>query len=80
MSIGSDVADLLTGDYSLTLPVAAPLLGEYGSGTLPVTLTAQPTPAGMYAIEASAAGYTTQAVNTDITSTNVTAQNFTLVP
>ena len=80
VSIGSDVADLLTGDYSLTLPVAAPLLGEYGSGTLPVTLTAQPTPAGMYAIEASAAGYTTQAVNTDITSTNVTAQNFTLVP
>ncbi|MDQ3196495.1 MAG: hypothetical protein M3Q32_09095, partial [Pseudomonadota bacterium] len=63
--------------YSFTLPVAAPVLGGYGSGVLPITLSAQSAVAGKYAIEASATGRGTRTANTDITSADV-SQNFDL--
>ena len=67
------------GGYLLTLPVAAPLLGQYGTGTLPIALTAQTAVAGKYTIAASADGYTTQQANKDVSTADAT-QNFTLVP
>jgi Domain of unknown function (DUF4382) len=72
-------ADLLSGAYSLALPIGAPLLGSYDTGTVPILLTPQPDVAGQYAAEASASGYQTQSVNEDLSAGDVT-QNFTLMP
>jgi hypothetical protein len=66
------------GFYTLTLPVGAPMLGQY-SATLPITLATQAAVAGKYTVEASATGYQTQSVNKDISAADAT-QNFTLVP
>ena len=71
------VDPLSGGSYLLTLPVAAPLLGQYGDGTLPITLTAQAAVAGKYTIEASAEGYTTQQASKDVSAADA-IQNFTL--
>ncbi|MHB8828615.1 MAG: DUF4382 domain-containing protein [Syntrophales bacterium] len=67
------------GGYLLTLPVDAPLLGQYGTGTLPIALTAQASVAGKYTIAASADGYKTQSASKDISVADAT-QNFTLAP
>jgi hypothetical protein len=72
-------ADLLSGAYSLTLPIGAPLLGSYGTGTLPIALTPQPGAAGQYAAEASATGYVAQPVSVDLSAGDVT-RDFTLMP
>ncbi len=65
------------GSYVLTLPVAAPRLGQYGT-TLPIALTAQDAVAGQYLLEASAEGYKTQQVSRDVSAG--ATQDFTLVP
>jgi len=67
------------GGYLLALPVAAPLLGQYGTGTLPISLTAQDAVAGKYTIEASADGYKTQPASKDVSAAGAT-QDFTLAP
>jgi hypothetical protein len=67
----------LPGIYSVALPSAAPLLGQYGTGTLPIALTPQSAIAGKYAVEASADGFQTQSTNVDISIADV-IQNFTL--
>lgn len=65
--------------YTLTLPIAAPSLGQYAT-PLPITLTPQSAVAKKYAIETSAAGYQTKSLNIpDITTVN-TPQNFILTP
>ncbi|HVB49736.1 MAG TPA: DUF4382 domain-containing protein [Burkholderiales bacterium] len=68
-----------SGAYSLTLPIGAPLLGQFGTGALPIALAAQSALAGQYTVEASATGYQTQSVSTNISAADAT-QNFTLVP
>lgn len=70
--------DAASGAYSLTLPIGAPMLGQY-SAALPITLVAQPAVAGKYTLEASANGYKTQSVSKDISTADAT-QSFTLVP
>jgi hypothetical protein len=76
--------DLASGAYALTLPIGAPMFGQY-SATLPIVLVAQtdavaqPDVAGKYAVEASATGYTTQSASKDISAADAT-QSFTLVP
>ena len=70
-------ADVFTGAYSLTLPVAAPSLGQY-TGVLPIVLTAQPAMAGEYSIDVSAAGYQTQS-SPNVFSTGAATVDFTLV-
>jgi hypothetical protein len=62
------------------LPIAAPLLGSYGAGALPVAFSTQAssTAAGKYAVEVSAIGYLTQSVNVDISTTDA-IQNFILL-
>ena len=68
---------LLPNIYSLALPTAAPLLGKYGTGTLPIALIQQAAIAGKYDVEASAEGYQTEtAPNVDISITDVI--NFSL--
>jgi len=77
--VDSDAADLADSNYAMTLPTAAPLVGNYGSGALPIALSPVPTAAGQYFIEAAAPGYTTQFVTKNLSSADVT-QNATLVP
>lgn len=60
----------LTGGYSLSLPIAAPMLGQYGSGTLPISFAADPSQAGKYSINASAANYQSQSSAIDISAAN----------
>jgi len=79
VTVKSQAADLLSGTYTITLPVGAPQFGQYGTGALPIALTAQPAAAGNYNVEASATGYQTQSVNVDISAADAT-QNFTLAP
>ena len=76
--VAADDLATVPGAYSLTLPADAPLLGQY-SATLPIAVVAQAGVAGKYADEASASGYATQSVNTDITAANVT-HSFVLAP
>jgi hypothetical protein len=78
---GASISD---GAYSLaTMPVAAPQFGQY-SATLPISLTTQTTTTpgtGKYLVAASATGYVTQTnVSVDLTTTDQSGVNFTLVP
>lgn len=76
--VAADDSTSPPGAYTLTLPIGAPLLGQYAT-PLPIALTAQSGVAGHYSMEASASGYQTQSVNKDISAGDAT-QNFTLVP
>ncbi|MHB8910173.1 MAG: DUF4382 domain-containing protein [Syntrophales bacterium] len=78
VTVATTAADPGSGSYLLTLPTAAPLLGQYGTGTLPIPLTGQAAAAGKYLLEASAEGYKTQQVNRDVSAG--ATQDFTLVP
>ncbi len=80
VTVKSAAADLTSGgNYILSLPAGAPLLGHYGSGALPIALLAQPGSAGKYAVEASADGYQTQSVDVDISIADV-LESFVLKP
>lgn len=72
-------ADMTSGAYTMSVPTAAPLIGAYGLGTLPIALSADTTAAGKYAVEASATGYATQSANVDVSATDI-SHNFTLAP
>ena len=74
----ADPLSVPSGAYALTLPVGAPLFGQY-SVTLPIALAAQAGAAGKYTIEGSATGYQPQSVNKDISAAGAT-QDFVLVP
>jgi len=71
--------DSAFGAYSLTLPIGAPMLGQYATGTLPIAFVAQAAMVGKYSVEASATGYRTQSFSKDISVADAT-QNFVLVP
>jgi hypothetical protein len=80
VTVKSRVADLLSGDYTLTLPTAAPLLGQYMvGGTPPIPLVAQPGLAGQYAVEASSIGYQAQSFDQNISAGDATS-DFVLIP
>ncbi|WP_179403426.1 DUF4382 domain-containing protein [Burkholderia guangdongensis] len=70
--IASVNANLDTGAYSLPVPPATPYVGTY-TGALPVALTAAPSSAAQYTIEADAASGATQStgVNASTSQTNV---------
>lgn len=76
-SVAAD--DLAPGTYTLTLPVSAPMFGQYATGTLPIALAQQNGVAGTYTIEASATGYQTQSVIQSILAVDATL-NFQLLP
>jgi hypothetical protein len=71
--------DLDGGAYSLSLPIGEPLLGQFGTGVLPIALSMQVGLAGKYSVAGSATGYQTQSFSKDISGTNAT-QDFELVP
>lgn len=74
----SVAADDLTGAYTMTLPIDAPLLGQYVT-PLPIVFTAQSGVVGLYTMEASVIGYQTSLpVNVDISAADAT-QSFALV-
>ena len=80
VTVKSQSVDIATS-YTMILPVAAPLLGQYiVGGTLPIPFTIQPASAGRYTIEASAQGYQTQFLPANISSGGVTGLNFMLTP
>ena len=76
--VAADDSTTTLGAYALTLPIGAPMFGQY-SATLPIALAAQVAAAGKYTVEGSATGYTTQSVSKDIITADAT-QNFILVP
>ncbi|OGA21005.1 MAG: hypothetical protein A3I01_18525 [Betaproteobacteria bacterium RIFCSPLOWO2_02_FULL_65_24] len=76
--VAADDSTTTLGAYALTLPIGAPMFGQY-SATLPIALAAQTAVAGKYTIEASATGYKTQSASKDIITADAT-QNFILVP
>lgn len=78
VTVATKAADPASGSYVLTLPVDAPLLGQYGTGILPIALSVQAAVAGNYLFDASAEGYQTQQVSRDISV--VATSDFTLVP
>jgi hypothetical protein len=78
VTVAAKGADLSSGNYVLTVPVDAPLLGQYGTGALPIPLSAQAAVTGKYLFEASAAGYKTQQVSRDVFISTI--QDFMLVP
>lgn len=63
--------------YQLILPIGAPQLGAY-STTLPIVFVAQ-AGAGVYTVEASASGYTTQSFSNVNISVADAVQNFELL-
>jgi hypothetical protein len=73
--IASANANLDTGNYTTSLPIAAPLVGAY-NGTLPVGLNLAAA-AGQYTIEADAASGATQSTAVSITGGSKTNVNFT---
>ncbi len=83
VTVKSQAVDVVSpgadGAYLLTLPIDAPLLGQFGTGSLPITFNAQSTAAGKYNVEASFTGYVTQSFPKDISAADAT-QNFILVP
>ncbi|HJV82645.1 DUF4382 domain-containing protein [Noviherbaspirillum sp.] len=77
VEVAFKAADLTSGAYAMSVPVAAPLLGKFG--TLPITLAADASLAGKYVLEASATGFATQTFNADVGTADVT-KDFALVP
>ncbi|CAM2192528.1 DUF4382 domain-containing protein [Paraburkholderia kururiensis] len=74
--IASANANLDTGAYTTSLPVAAPMVATY-TGTLPVAFAAAASSAGQYTIEADAASGATQSTAVSITSGSQSGINFT---
>jgi hypothetical protein len=77
IEVGFKSADLTTGAYSMSLPVAAPVIGAFGA--LPIALTADATAAAKYGLETKATGFADQAAAIDLGTANVT-KDFALVP
>jgi hypothetical protein len=73
-------ADQLDGSYTLSLPTAAPLLGQYATPLpIPLSASAQTSVAGQYTVEATADGYTSQSSPEDISAGDQT-YDVTLAP
>ncbi len=70
-------ADATTGNYSLTLPTAAPRLATYAT-TLPLIFNAQSGSAANYTLEAFAGGYVMQTKAVTVGAAPV-VNDFTLV-
>jgi hypothetical protein len=77
IEVAYKAADLTTGAYSMSLPVAAPLIGAFG--TLPIALSADATAAAKYGLETKATGFADQAVAIDLGTANV-VRDFALTP
>jgi hypothetical protein len=83
VSIQYQGANVTDGTYALTLPIVAPQLAPY-SASLPLVFTTKTDTlpgTGKYKVEAAATGYTAQNIAAvDISTSNQSGVNFTLVP
>ncbi len=68
-------ADAVSGAYSMSLPAAAPLVGQFG--TLPIATTADTAVAGKYTVTAAGSGVQSQSSAADVSSAGATL-SFTL--
>jgi hypothetical protein len=68
-------ADASSGEYSISLPAAAPELAQYGS--LPLSTSPVTSLAGKYSLTAAGTGVQPQTVNIDVSGGNV-SKSFTL--
>lgn len=73
--ITSANANADTGAYSLALPAAAPLVGTFAT-PLPIPLTAVPSVAGIYSIEATSASGTVKSTPVNVSAGSQTNVNF----
>lgn len=83
VSVKYQGVNLSSGAYSLTLPIVAPQLAPY-SASLPLVFVSKTDTlpgTGKYKLEAAASGYATQNVaSVDISTSNQSGLDFTLVP
>ncbi len=78
VQIMSALAGYDKGEYGMVLPSAPPMVGQYGSGGLPIVLIGDINAAGKYGAEVSAAGYKTQLAPVDVSRLNI-VMDFTLL-
>ncbi|MFZ5561561.1 MAG: DUF4382 domain-containing protein [Pseudomonadota bacterium] len=74
-AISGSHANLDSGAYEMSLPVAAPLVGDF-NGSLPVPLTADPLAAGQYFVRATTALGATRTTAIDILSGDAPGVDF----
>jgi hypothetical protein len=74
-TIASTNANLDTGAYQLSLPTAAPLVGNF-TGTLPISLIADPVAAGQYSVRATSTTGASQTVSIDLLSGDASDVDF----
>jgi hypothetical protein len=77
IEVATNNVDPLTGNYSMSLPIAAPSMANY-STTLSFSSVAAS--AGQYRLQGLASGFQTQTTGTLSLSSSSVQQNFTLVP
>lgn len=65
--------DLTTGNYSLSLPVAAPQYASYVSSAMPLVFTSASASAGQYTLSGTLATGIQQSVNVNMTPGNMTS-------
>jgi hypothetical protein len=63
--------DAVTGAYSLSLPVAAPVKTAYAAGTTTLAFAPEASVAAKYKLDAHVPTKTTQTANVDLTSADV---------
>lgn len=68
-------ATATSGSYGLSLPTAAPLVGDY-TGVLPVSLAPDATAAGRYRLRATTAAGATQSTDVDLRAADATGIDF----
>lgn len=74
-TVGLTNANLDTGTYGLSLPIAAPLVGNF-TGVLPVTLATDATAAGQYSIRATTMLGAVQSIGVDLLAGDANNVNF----
>lgn len=74
-TVGLTNANLDTGAYGLSLPIAAPLVGNF-TGVLPVALAADATAAGQYSIRATTMLGASQSIGVDLLAADANNVNF----
>jgi hypothetical protein len=73
------LASYSDGEFGMVLPSGPPMVGKYGSGSLPIMLLGDVTAAGKYGATVSASGYKTQLAPIDVSRLNIYAE-YLLLP
>lgn len=79
IELGARPADAVTGEYSFSVPLAAPVKAAYAAGATTLTFAADAAAAGKYTVEASVPDKPTQTAAIDVTAADV-ATPFAFAP